>query len=142
MCLRTSSAVFLCAASSVLASCSLESPVAPECVGNTRSAVACHSDAALLEMIAGVNGRVSIGFKESGTAYGVDPDGRNVTTAETTIAMTQLVIERGVEVSYQFNRLPAVIGRIPLNAKLIGDLRRHPNVDYLEPDTFGTFSGR
>lgn len=93
-----------------------------------------------MALISNANGKVSIGFKETGSGYGVDPQGRNVTSDETVATMRQLILSRGVEVSYDFKFIPAVIGRIPLSPALVAELRRHPNVDYLEPDVGGTWA--
>lgn len=139
---RLSGAASLCVVAAVIAGCSVETPLEPDCIPDSRSAYACHTDAALLELIVGVDGRVSVGFKETGATYGVDPKGQNVTSDETTHAMKRLLLERGMDVRWQSVFIPAVSGRIPLRPELLAELRRHPNIDYIEPDVGGTWASR
>ena len=95
------------------------------------------TDGQLWSAIVNVDGLVSIGFKESNAPRGVDETGRNVTSAETSHAMKRLLLSRGMVFSWQTNN--HVSGRMPLSLKLVSELRRHPNIDYLEPYTFGTY---
>lgn len=96
-------------------------------------------DAKLLAEIASVNGRVAMGFKEAGAMRGVDERGTNLTSEATTIRMQQFVLQRGFVVTWLPTRQPAMVGRIPLDLALISELRRHPNVDYLEADLPGVY---
>jgi hypothetical protein len=84
---------------------------------------------------------VSIGFKEAGSARGVDAAGRNVTSEQTTQAMKGFLVARGVRLTWQASTLPGVAGYLPLRLELVRELRRHPNVDYLEPAITGTWAG-
>ncbi len=85
---------------------------------------------------------MSIGFKESNASAGVDAAGRNLTSDATTQRMRQFVSLRGVSVAWYASSFPAIAGRIPLQLALVAELRRHPNIDYLEPEGVGTFSTR
>jgi hypothetical protein len=100
------------------------------------------SDAELRVEIARACGRVFVGFKEEGPARGVDPQGRNLTTAETVNRMKRYLVERGVTIEWQGGDLPHVSARMPTHLQLVRELRRHPNVDYLEPIFPGTFLNR
>ncbi len=96
------------------------------------------TDGQLWAAIVNVDGRVSIGFKESHAPRGVDETGRNATSGETSHAMKRLLLSRGMVFSWQTDN--HVSGRLPLSLKLVSELRRHPNIDYLEPYTSGTLS--
>lgn len=129
-------------AATTIAGCANE-PLEPSCAvpgGETsRSSVACASDRELLALIAKADGKVFVGFKEAGTNRGVDTLGNNLTSEVTTQAMMQLLRDRGMAISWRSKYIPAVAGVLPLRLELIAEIRRHPNVDYLEPSPPGTF---
>ena len=138
--------LFIVLVAATIAGCS-ESPLGVECRAARRgdelsSRYSCLSDQQLLTEITRVDGRVSIGFKEAGAVRGVDATGRNLTSDETKHATKQLLLQRGMTFTWQASGIPAVSGRIPLRLRLISDLRRHPNIDYLEPASFGTLSSQ
>lgn len=119
-------------------------PTEPACASTpaaSRSAFACVSDAELLRLISDGGGIVMVGFKEAGTARGVDTTGHSVTSEETTLAMKGWLVARGVRFTWQSAQLPSVAGHVPLRLDLVQEIRRHPNVDYLEPRIPGTFDG-
>ncbi len=118
-------------------------PVEPACLSPavaSRTSFACLSDVALLDRIAEGGGTVTVGFKEAGATRGVDATGRNVTSEQTTTAMKQLLLARGITFTWQATMIPAVAGYFPLRLELVRELRQHPNVDYLEPAVTGTFT--
>lgn len=112
--------------------CGADAPLGPR-------GEATRADAQLWAAIVQVDGRVSIGFKEANAARGVDATGRNVTSVETAHAMKRLLLSRGMTFSWQSSGQAAVSGRLPLDLALVAELRRHPNIDYLEPHSYGTW---
>jgi len=90
------------------------------------------SDSELRIEIERACGRVFVGFKEAAAARGVDSQGRSLTTQETVTRMKQYLLERGFSVEWAAD-LPHVTGRMSPRLELVGELRDHPNVDYLEP---------
>lgn len=78
-------------------------------------------------------GRVFVGFKEEGAIRGVDPQGRSLTSAETVARMTTYLGEREITIQWAGVDLPHVSARMSARLDLVTELRRHPNVDYLEP---------
>lgn len=116
----------------LMMACSADAPVGPG--GHTPRA-----DAQLWAAIVQVDGLVSIGFKEANAPRGVDATGRNITSEATAHAMKRLLLSRGMTFSWQASRQAAVAGRLPLDLALVAELRRHPNIDYLEPYSFGTY---
>ncbi len=122
----------------LLSGCVTESLTGSDCSTDGvegRSAYACMPDLLLLSAIRAADGEVSIGFKEADQRVGVDPRGRVLTTDETAHAMKRLLLARGMTFSWQASRIPAVSGSLPLSAELLRELRRHPNIDYIEPAT-------
>lgn len=114
-------------------------PACPSAAVASRSSFACLSDVELLDRIADGGGTAIVGFKEAGTTRGVDLEGRSVTSDETTQAMKRLLLARGIVFTWQASTLPTVAGHFPLRIELVRELRKHPNVDYLEPAVAGTF---
>jgi hypothetical protein len=129
---------YLVVAATAMTGC-LSEPDCPSPDPNWISVYECFSDSELLAEIAKVDGRVGIGFKEAGMRRGVDPQGRNLTSAETTQSMKAFLLDRGITLIFQGGKMPAVGGRMPLRLELVTELRRHPNIDYVEPDIPGTF---
>lgn len=86
-------------------------------------------------------GRVFVGFKEAGAVRGVDPQGRNLTQASTVERMHAFLAERGIVLEFTYD-LPGVSARMPARLDLVEELRRHANVDYLEPIFPGTRWGQ
>lgn len=99
------------------------------------------SDAQLLTEIRLACGRVFVGVKEANAVRGVDPQGRNLTSTETVGRMKEYLAARGFQFEYEYD-LPFVAGVMPVRLALVRELRRHPNIDYLEPSFPGTWLGR
>jgi hypothetical protein len=100
------------------------------------------SDDELYAEVLGACGRVFVGFKEADAVRGVDPYGRNLTSAETVSAMKSFLLERGFTFEWIATDLPHLTARMPLSRRLVREVRHHPNVDYLEPLYPGTYLGR
>ena len=141
---RVHALVTVVAILSLLAACRGDAPTAPACSDTSGRGVAvdCLSDRALFAQIVDVGGEVMIGFREAGALRGVSVTGQNVTRPETRARMTALLQEAGVQIRWQAQHTPAVAGVMPLDRALVTALRRHPNVDYLEPVGRGTLLGR
>jgi hypothetical protein len=56
--------------------------------------------------------------------------------------MKSFLTGRGVEIQWEGRDLPHVSGWMPARLALVRELRRHPNVDYLEPVFPGAYTGR
>ena len=100
------------------------------------------SDAELRIEIDRACGRVFVGFKEEGSIRGVDPQGRSLTSAETVARMKSHLVEREITIEWAGIDLPHVSARMTARLELVTELRRHPNVDYLEPIFPGTRWGQ
>jgi hypothetical protein len=100
------------------------------------------SDDELYAEVLGACGHVFVGFKEAGAVRGVDPYGRNLTSAETVSAMKSFLLERGFTFEWIAIDLPHLSARMPLSRRLVREVRHHPNIDYLEPIYPGTYLGR
>ena len=87
-------------------------------------------------------GRVFVGFKEEGAVRGVAPQGHSLTSAETVARMKSHLVEREITIDWAGIDLPHVSARMAARLELITELRRHPNVDYLEPIFPGTRWGQ
>lgn len=140
---RALQVVTLAFAGTFLGGCGDTSVFDPTCQtrwGNVE--YACLSDAALLREIARVDGQVFVGFKEAGSARGVDELGRSLTSEATSQATKRMLLGVGMTFTWQASTIPAVAGTIPLDRKLLALLRAHSNVDYIEPVTSGSFPGQ
>ena len=100
------------------------------------------SDAELYAEVVGACGRVSVGFKEASAVRGVDPYGRNLTSAETVSSTKRYLIDRGFTFEWESTDLPHGSARMPLSRSLVSEVRGHPNIDYLEPIFPGVYLGR
>ena len=100
------------------------------------------SDTQLRVEIGRACGHVFVGFKEAGAVRGVDPQGANLTSSETVSQMTRYLVDRGVTLEWQSANLPHVSGRMAPRLDLVRELRRHRNIDYLEPIFPGSFDVR
>ncbi len=126
----------------LVGACADRLPADPSCVSDGSTPTwGCLSDAELLSAISRADGVVMIGFKEAGTVRGVDPRGLNLTSDTTRQSGIRLLLARGVTVSHQFVTIPGVVAVMPLNLSLLSELRAHPNVDYIEPNSVGRFTG-
>lgn len=90
------------------------------------------SDAELADSIAAHGGRAYIGFKEPGTLGGVDEWGRVLVTHAAAIEGKRAMRALGLAFEYESILAPTVVALIPRT--LVSVIRRHPLVDYLEPD--------
>ncbi len=81
--------------------------------------------------------RVMIGFKDAGARRGVDAQGRVLASAASVAAGKALLRTRALTIDYEFRSTPGVIATI--DAALVPTIRRHPNVDYLEVSTSGSW---
>lgn len=96
--------------------------------------------AALAAAIRDAGGQAMVGFKEAGQARGVDPQGRNLVRAETVARMQALLRERGLVIEATGGDLPYVVARFPSAERAqVAALLAHPNVDYVEAATPGTY---
>ena len=96
--------------------------------------------AALVAAIRNADGRAMVGFKEAGQARGVDPQGRSLVSAETVARMQALVRARGLVIEATGGDLPYVAARFPsADRAQVAALLAHPNVDYVEAATPGTY---
>lgn len=125
----------LAVAGLLLGGCSSDSITSSLC-GVQATPVCMMSDLALFNAIAAKDGRVSIGFKEADAPLGIDESGRPKASAETKEAMQRYLLRRGMTFSYISPR-HGVAGRMPLSRALLSELRRHPNIDYVEPEASG-----
>lgn len=132
-----------------MAGCSaflLVSPDSPDasCVGTRAFSKPWHelSDAELRSEIDRACGRVFVGFKEEGATRGVDLQGRSLTSVETVARMKVHLAERNITIEWAAIDLPQVSARMSPELALVTDLRRHPNVDFVEPLFSGTRLGR
>ena len=82
-------------------------------------------------------GQAFIGFKEAGAVEGVGDKAVSLTSPETVARMTQWVTEQGIKVVQETKDLPIVVVEMPAELPLVRTVRHHPNVDYLEPATWG-----
>ena len=95
------------------------------------------TDAQLRVEIARACGRVLIGFKEANASRGVDDRGAVLTSAATISTMKQYLVDHDVQITWEGLSLPAVAATMDWSFTEVAALRRHPNIDYLEP----VFSG-
>lgn len=100
------------------------------------------SDAELYSEIVRACGHVFVGFKEASAPRGVDSFGVNLTSPATVASMKQYLLDRGFTFEWVSSDLPHGSGRIPLSQRLVSEVRRHSNIDYLEPIFPGVFLGR
>jgi hypothetical protein len=142
-------ALFVLASLAVTAGCSaflLVSPDSPDasCVETRAFSKPWHdlSDAELRTEIDRACGRVFVGFKEEGATRGVDLQGRSLTSAETLARMKAHLTESDITIEWAAIDLPHVSARMSPSLALVTELRRHPNVDFLEPIFPGTRWGR
>jgi subtilisin family serine protease len=87
-----------------------------------------------------VGGRIAIGLKESSALQGVDDQGRSLASASTVVRAIEGLERMGVRVSYRFRTQPAVLATA--SGDLAARLRRENNIDFVEPDAFGTLSSQ
>ncbi|MBX3147856.1 MAG: S8 family serine peptidase [Gemmatimonadales bacterium] len=93
------------------------------------------SDTVLAERVRSVGGRVIVGFKDSSQTDGVDNAG-NVLAPRSIHALGVAQLRAlGADITYEFQRIPAVAARIP--AEAVYELRRNPIVDYIDPTSSG-----
>lgn len=78
------------------------------------------------------HGRVLLGFKDSDAAFGVDPFGRILVSNASIDGARALLDRLGVQVVLELPPLPSVVAIV--NAEQFAALRRHPLIDYIEPD--------
>jgi hypothetical protein len=121
----------------VLAGCAHDSPSAPP--APTPQALAAQ---ALADSINAAGGRAFIGFKEAGTARGVDEKGRVLVSPETVNRMRQYVASQGITVEYASTLIPSVVARLRADGALVARLLAHPNIVYVEPIFPGTWAAR
>lgn len=102
------------------------------------------SDEELTQAIAskGVDGRVGIGFKAAGREEGVDDEGEVLVSDEVVSRMTTWLIELGAEIVWQSSDLPHLFADIEPNVRLVGKIRDHENVEYIEPAIPGDRASR
>lgn len=89
------------------------------------------SDTELASKISEASGRVFIGFKDPGTAMGVDERGRVRTTAASVALAKEQLLALGIQISFEFIDMPTVVARMP--AALLSEVRQHPLIEYVEP---------
>jgi hypothetical protein len=106
-----------------------------------RSYWAAFTNDELASLIAKWDNVVMIGFKEEDASRGVDEQGRVLVLEETVNRMTKWVQEQGVTITREFVFLPGVVGTMPAKAELVGKIREHKNIDYLEAAPPGGFLG-
>ncbi len=137
------SRLFPVALLALLAGCGDVVDVTTACTGTRQYTMAWAelSDGELQVEVARACGRVFIGFKEAGTARGVDPYGKVLTSPETFATMREYVVARGVEIESEGKLVPYIVGRVSWTDGLVRELRHHPNVDYLEPIFPGVWAG-
>jgi len=100
------------------------------------------SDAQLYGEVVAACGRVFVGFKEASATRGVDQYGHNLTSAETISRTKRYLIDRGFTFEWESSDLPHASARMPLSRELVSEMRRHSNIDYLEPIFPGIYLGR
>lgn len=93
------------------------------------------TDAELAGKIAEAGGRVFIGFKDVDAAAGVDEAGRVLASASAVAAAKTELHRLGVEIESEFIDMPSVVARMPagMPITLLGQLRRNPLIEYIEP---------
>jgi hypothetical protein len=100
----------------------------------SRAYWAAFSNEELAELITEApNNRVAVGFKEAEAEWGVDTQGLNITSSGTAQRMKQWLEERGVEIIRESLLIPSVTGEMAPDAQLVGEIRGHDNIDYLQP---------
>lgn len=89
------------------------------------------SDTELAGKIAEASGRVFIGFKDPGTAMGVDERGRVRTTGASVALAKEHLLALGIQITFEFVDMPTVVAQMP--AALLSQVRHHPLIEYVEP---------
>ncbi len=96
-----------------------------------------NQDAALVRAVEQAGGRVMIGFKNAGASRGVDAQGRVLASAASIAAGKAFLRTLELTIDYEFQKIPGVI--VTIDPALVPTIRRHPNVDYLEVSTSGSW---
>lgn len=91
------------------------------------------SDAELAAIIEAYDRIVMVGFKEAEAEAGVDDEGRSTTSKETVERMKEWIQEQGGTITREWSLTPGVTATMRGEPELVGVIRRHPNIDYLEP---------
>jgi hypothetical protein len=95
------------------------------------------SDRELTERVAAGGGLVAIGFKEKGARGGVDDCGHVLVSDHTVKVAKEYLQSLGVKIKVESRYTPNVIAVI--NPSLVAQLRKHPLIEYVEPDVYGTY---
>lgn len=82
---------------------------------------------------------VGIGFREADADRGVDENGRVLCSEETEAEMKAWLVEQGISIEREPLYLPAVWATMPADLDLVRQIRYHPNVDYMFPNTTGEY---
>jgi hypothetical protein len=90
------------------------------------------TDDELASAISEVDGRVLIGFKNPGDRGGVDNDGVVLASEHSVTAGLEFLRVLGIDPQVKFEIGPAVAATV--DPDLVGVIRRHPTIDYIEPD--------
>jgi hypothetical protein len=98
------------------------------------------SDAEFTALIADLDGRVLIGFKEADAAQGVDETGHSITSVETVKRMKDWVRQQGMTIFFEYTLTPTIAATMAADVELVARVRGHENVDYLEPDMVGEYT--
>lgn len=102
-------------------------------------------DAELAERVRQADGIVFIGFKNPGPGMGVSEQGRVLAARGSIDAAKSYLREKDIEILLDMDShvgapTPTVIARI--KPELITELRRHPLIEYVEPNSVGEFTQR
>lgn len=89
------------------------------------------SDAELAAKIDEAKGRVFVGFKDAFAAAGVEEFGLVLASDSAVAAGKALLRALGITITFEFIKTPAVVAHMP--SALLGQLRRHPLIEYVEP---------
>lgn len=123
-----------------LAVIALAAAAAAACADGPTAAAGDPAAAALAAAIRDAGGRAMVGFKEAGQARGVDPQGRNLVSAETVARMQALLRECGLVIEATGGDLPYVVARFSSAERTqVAALLAHPNADYVEAVTPSTY---
>lgn len=96
------------------------------------------SDAEFASAVEEAGGRVIIGLKSPDAAEGVDGKGRVLISAADLAEGKRILVSLGVEILWEFRSVAAIVAKTTPDVAV--QLRRHPYVDYIEPDARGEWA--